>query len=294
MRELTLLEPETVEDAVQLLADHGPEAKVLAGGTAVVLLYNQGLISPTYLVSLAKISGLDHVHHEPGVGLHLGSMTIHRTVERSAVVHDACPLLSAVFHQVANVRVRNQATVGGVVAEADYASDPPAALVALDARVHIDSARGQRTVSMDGFVTDFFETNMGDDEIITGVTVPDLPAGARTAYIKYKSRSSEDRACVSVAAVARMDGSRCDDLRVVVGSVAPTPQELPEALALARGERLTDTLADEIGRQYAEGIEPISDVRGSAWYRERVIRVQVRRAIEQLAVAPSPPDGDAL
>ena len=138
---------------------------------------------------------------------------------------------------------------------------------------------------MAGFVRDFFETAIDPGEIVTGITVPPMQSGSHTAYIKYKSRSSEDRACVSVAAIANIAGGRCEVLRVVVGAVAPTPQELPEATALAAGEPLTGTLADEIGRRYAEGIEPIDDVRGSAWYRVRVIRVLVRRAIEQLATS---------
>jgi carbon-monoxide dehydrogenase medium subunit len=283
LRELTLVEPTTVEEAVRHLDELGDEAKVLGGGTAVVLMFNQGLIAPRYLVSLAKIAELDGIRDEPGVGLHLGASTTHRTVERSATVRRASPLLADVFHQIANVRVRNQATVGGVVAEADYASDPPAALVALGAQVHLTSVGGRRTVPMDGFVRDFFETVIEPNEIVTGISIPPLREGSRTAYIKFKSRSSEDRACVSVAAVARMNGERCDGLRVVVGAVAETPQELTGATALAKGERLTDELADEIARRYADGIEPIADVRGSSWYRRRVIRVQVRRTIQQLA-----------
>ena len=283
MRELILLEPDSVDGATQLLAEHGDEARVMGGGTAVVLMYNQRLIEPHYLVSLAKVPGLDYIRQSGGGELEIGAMTSHRDVERSNLVRQACPLLADVFHQVANVRVRNQATVGGVVAEADYASDPPTALVALDATVHVASSGTSRDLPMRGFVRDFFETILDAGEIVTGVTVPPLPAGGRTAYIKYKSRSSEDRACVNVAVVASIKEGRCEGLRVVVGTVAETPQEVPAAAELAFGEPLHASVIAAIAERYAKEIEPISDIRGTAWYRRRVIQVVVRRALEQIA-----------
>ena len=134
MRELEILEPKTVAEAVRLLAELGDEAKVLGGGTALVLMYTQRLIAPRYLVSLGGIADLDYIHYQPGSGLRLGALTTHRAVERSALVRDKMPILAEVFHRVANIRIRNQATVGGVLAEADYASDPPAVLIGLGAQ----------------------------------------------------------------------------------------------------------------------------------------------------------------
>lgn len=281
MHELEILEPGTVYEAVHLMAELGDEAKVLGGGTALVLMYTQRLIAPRYMVSLGSIPDLDYIRYEPGTGLRIGAMTSHRAVERSPVVREKFPVLADVFHKVANVRIRNQATVGGVLAEADYASDPPSVLVALNARVNVVGSNGQRTLPVDGFIQGFYYTALEPDEIITEVIIPDMPDNTDATYLKYVTRSSEDRPCAGVAAIVQHRNGVCDDLRVVVGAVAPVPQELREAERLAQGQKLTDSVVREVARHYAQGIEPLSDMRGSSWYRKQVIEVLVRRAIEQ-------------
>ena len=135
-------------------------------------------------------------------------------------------MLARAFSLVASPRVRNQATVGGVMADADYASDPPAVLAALGARVLLRSARGERTVDVGELIRGYYETCIAADELLVEVRVP--PSPARAVYRKFRSRSSEDRPCVAVAAVRGLTG-----LRVVVGAVAERPQELPEVCALA-------------------------------------------------------------
>lgn len=281
MQELEILEPKTVDEAVRLMAELGHEAKVLGGGTALVLMYNQRLIAPRHLVSLGQIPDLDYIRYEPGTGLRLGALATHRSVERSPVVREKFPMLADVFHKVANVRIRNQATVGGLLAEADYASDPPSVLVALDAQVGVVGSDGQRTLSLSGFFQGFYQTALAADEIITEVVVPDMPSNTGATYLKFVTRSSEDRPCAGVAALVQERDGVCNDLRVVVGAVAPTPQELREVEEIAYGQKLTDSTVREVARRYADRIEPISDMRGSSWYRKQVIEVLVRRAIEQ-------------
>jgi carbon-monoxide dehydrogenase medium subunit len=187
------------------------------------------------------------------------------------------PALCKAFSLVASPRVRNQATVGGVLADADYASDPPAMLCAHRARVVVSSLRGQRTIPVEELITGYYETSLAPDELVAGVEVP---RADRAVYRKFRSRSHEDRPCVSVAAVSH-EGK----VRVVVGAVAGTLQYVSDACSLAAGQALGGEVASEIGRRYAEAIDPISDVRGSAAYRERVIAVEVRRAVEQLEAA---------
>ena len=277
---MELLEPRSVDEAVSLLAQHADEAKIIAGGTAVVLMLQNRLISPGYLISLGRIGGLDHIRYEPGAGLRIGSLATIRQAETSPPVREHLPVLAETFGEVANVRVRNAATVGGNLAEADYASDPPAVLVGLRARVKVASQRGVREIPLTEFFKDFYETALAEDEILTEVAVPELSPSWRSAYLKYVSRSSEDRPCVGAAAFVDLDeDGLCRELRVVVSAVAETPREVADAEALARGERLTDELIGEVAEQYAEAIDPLSDLRGSAWYREQMIRVFVRRAI---------------
>ncbi len=267
-------EPRALDEVLSLRAEHGDEATIIAGGSFLGIIMNQGFFAPTRLVALRNVPELDYIEADDNV-LRLGAMTSHRAVERSDVVKDGWPTLAFNFSVVASPRVRNQATVGGVVADADYASDPPSMLAALRTRVVARSTRGEREIPMEEFVLGHYETALEDEELITEVRVP--RGDGRSVYRKFRSRSSEDRPCVSIAAVRENGG-----LRVVVGAVAERPQYFPEVCAIAEGERLDGELAAEVGSRYAEEIQPLSDSRGSARYRRRVIAVEVRRALEDL------------
>ena len=192
-------------------------------------------------------------------------------------------MLAETFATVANVRVRNVATVGGVVAEADYASDPPAVLLALDAEVEAQGPKGSRRIPAAKFFVGFLETALARDEVVSAVRVPVPPAGTRGAYEKFVTRSSEDRPCVGVVALARFDGRRCVDLRVVVGAASETPRRYPEIEALGRSTTLRGDVVPTIAAGYANATDALDDMRGSAWYRKAIIEVWVRRAIERAA-----------
>jgi carbon-monoxide dehydrogenase medium subunit len=260
------LAPATLEEALALKAERGDEARVVAGGTFVGILVNQRLLQPEAFLSLQRVPGLDHV--VANGELRLGALTTHRTVELSPVVGEGWPALQRAFALVASPRVRNQATVGGVLADADHASDPPSMLLALDARAVARSVRGVREIPIEELIVGFYETSLEPDELLVEVRVPGGPH--RATYRKFRSRSHEDRPAVGVAA-CRREG----ELRVVVGGVAGRPQWFPE---------LCDPDGDptEIGRAYAEAIDAISDVSGSAAFRRRVVAVEARRALEEL------------
>jgi carbon-monoxide dehydrogenase medium subunit len=269
------LAPSSLDEALALRADHGDGATVLAGGTFLGILMNQGFLSPAVLLSLGRVAGLGGIEAAGG-SLRLGAMATHAAVERSEAVRAGWPVLARAFGLVASPRVRNQATVGGVLADADYASDPPAMLAALGARVVLRSASGTRTVAVEELIRGYYETCIEPDELLVEVVVP--PAPERGVYRKFRSRSTEDRPCVAVAATR--DGGR---VRVVVGAVAGVPQHFPDVCALADGRPLEPALREEIARRYGERVEPIADARGSAAYRRRVTAVEVRRALEELA-----------
>ena len=259
MTEPDWMAPDSLEEALALRAERGDEATVLAGGTFLGILMNQGFLAPSAFLSLGAVPELRKLEVVDGE-LRLGAMVTHRRVEREAT---EWPVLARAFGLVASPRVRNQATVGGVLADADYASDPPAMLAALDARAVLRSPRGEREVTVGELVLGYYETCIEPDELLVEVRVP--PEPARATYRKFRSRSSEDRPCAAVAAV------RGDRLRVVVGAVAETPQDFPD---------LCDGEPDAVAAGYAERIQPLSDARGSASYRRRVIAAEVRRAVE--------------
>jgi carbon-monoxide dehydrogenase medium subunit len=260
--------PTALDEALELRAEHGDDATVLAGGTFLGILMNQGFLSPSAFLSLGRVDALGSIAVVDGE-LRLGAMVSHRAVERSPEVGAGWPMLARAFGLVASPRVRNQATVGGVLADADYASDPPAALAALDARALLRSTRGERELSIGDLILGYYETAIADDELLVEVRVPAPPSAA--VYRKFRSRSTEDRPCVAVAA-ARGDRG----LRVVVGAVAEVPQFFPDICSDGGGD------ARAIGSAYAERITPIADARGSADYRRRVVAVEVRRAVEAL------------
>jgi carbon-monoxide dehydrogenase medium subunit len=257
--------PASLEEALALRAEHG-DATVLAGGTFVGILMNQGFLAPTALLSLGGVEELRGIDVRDGE-LRLGAMARHRAVERSEVVQEGWPVLARAFSLVASPRVRNQATAGGVLADADYASDPPAMLAALNARAVLRGPNGDRSVSVGELILGHYRTCIEPDELLVEVRVPPQPE--RATYRKFRSRSAEDRPCVAVAAARGEDG-----LRVVVGAVAGTPQDFPE---------LCDGAPEEVAAGYAERIAPMSDARGSSEYRRRVIAAEVRRAVEEVA-----------
>lgn len=273
--------PTNLDQALDLRARLGEEATVVAGGTFTGVLVSQGLIQPAAFISLGSLSGLRTVEVKGGE-LRIGAMVTHAAIERSEVVRSGWPSLADTFAAVASRRVRNQATVGGVLCDADYASDPPAMLTALNARARLRSKGGERDVPVGELITGHYQTQLRPDELLVEVTVP-ATRGPST-YLKFKSRSSEDRPCVGVAAVAEMDSDRrCRDLRVVVGAVSDRPQLLPDVCAAARGQRLSDELIADIAHAYAQRVQTLSDVRGSSRYRSHVMEACIRRALGSLA-----------
>jgi carbon-monoxide dehydrogenase medium subunit len=279
---IKFLEPTDLSEALSLLDQHADDSKIIAGGTSVVLMIQQKLIAPTVLISLGRISGHDFIRLEED-GLHIGALTKLRDIEHSDIVKKICPALAHTFRVVGNVRVRNQATIGGNLSAADYAADPPAMLTALDARAQVQGPEKKREIPLNEFFLGFYTTALEPNEILTEVIVPALPSSARAAYHKYTSISAEGRPCVAVGAVADFDDDgKCLDLRIAVGAAVETPQRVREAEALAHGSTLTDELVAMIANEYSLKLDPLTDVRGSAWYRKEMIRVFVKRALEEV------------
>src|SRR5918997_26989 len=185
-RTVEWLAPSSLEDAVALRAERGEDATVVAGGSFLGILMNQGFVQPSALLSLGRVAELRAVEVVGGE-LRLGAMTTHRAVERSVTAQAGWPVLARAFGLVASPRVRNQATVGGVLADADYASDPPAVLAALQARAILRSARGERGVPVAELILGFYETCIEPDELLVEVRVP--PTAGRAVYRKFRSRS---------------------------------------------------------------------------------------------------------
>ncbi|MEE8304068.1 MAG: xanthine dehydrogenase family protein subunit M [Candidatus Tectomicrobia bacterium] len=282
MNEFLFLTPETLEEALALLQQHGDDAKVMAGGTALVIMMKQRLVMPDVLISLHRMRGLDAVEQTDGV-LRLGGLLTHRSAERAPALRTQVPVLADTFAHVATVRIRNMATLAGALAHADPNQDPPITLLALDAQVRMASASGEREMALDGFFTDYYETVLEPEELITEVRVPLPPSHTASAYLKFLPRSADDYATVGVAATVRIDPSTgaCEDCRIAMGCVGVTPLRAHQAENLVRGQQQSDELLREAGEAAQQATDPLSDTRGSAAYKRSMAGVFVRRALDQ-------------
>ena len=275
-------EPDSVLEALDLLARHGEDAHLVAGATAFTLLWRQGLLRPGHVIGLRRIASLGGITSS-GHGLVIGATVTHREVERSQEVARYCPAITWTFASVATVRIRNQATLGGNLAHADPAQDPPPMLMALGAQVVAASADGERTIALDELFVDVFTTSLRPGEILTAVRFPALAPGTRATYLKFLPRTADDYATVSVAAMLRVgDDGNVADVRVALGACGPTPVRARSVEAALRGSRPdAKRIADAAVRVTAD-IQPFDDVRGSAAYKRDMARVWTERALTSL------------
>jgi len=274
--------PKNLKEVHASLKEFGTDAKLIAGGTALIIMMKQRLVQPSCLVSLRSVRGLNGIEIKDG-GLRIGGLATHRAVESSPLVRRRIPLLAETYHHVGTVRVRNMATVGGGLAHADPNQDPPPTLIALGATVKATSANGSRVIPLDTFFTDYYETVLNPDEIITELFVPKLPANSGAAYLKFLPRTADDYATVSAAAVLTLDKNKktIADARIALGSVGTTPIRATAAEAVLRGQPLKAEAFVEAGEKAKEAVDPVSDFRGSAGYKKEMAAVFVRRALER-------------
>jgi carbon-monoxide dehydrogenase medium subunit len=283
LRPFEYVESKTVDDAVAALRQGGEDARLIAGGTALVPLMKHAVLRPSLLVSIAKVPGLADVVATGADGVRIGAGATHWAVSHAAAVRERSPLLAYACARVASPTVRSMGTLGGNLCYGESASDPSPALLALRANVRLHGPGGERTVPITEFFTGLYDTALVEAEVLTRIDVPAMPPGARWRYLKWTPRAQEDKALVGLAAMLVVDGRRCRLARLGLGGVGVSP------VALARTEQaLEDQELDAvaIGRAAdaaADEVEPMDDLQGSAEYRRDMLRVWVRRVVTGLA-----------
>jgi carbon-monoxide dehydrogenase medium subunit len=284
MRPFQLHQAESVADALRLLEQHGDDdTHLMAGGTSLVLLMQLGLMEPARIISLRRVEELNGIARTPDGGLEMRALATHRQLELSPDVQAYCPALAETFGHVATVRIRNQATVGGNLAHADPAQDPPPMLLALDAQVEVHSRSGARVFPLEELFVDYLTTTLQPGEILTAVRLGPLPDGTRATYKKFLPRTRDDYATVSVAATLRLDADgRCQDARVALGGVASVPLRARKVEDALRGQELTNERIAEAATLVTDLVDPPDDARGSANYKRRMARVWTDRALREL------------
>lgn len=281
MRPFTYHQPDDLPEVCALLGRYGQGAKLVAGGTSLVNLMKQQLVQPEHVISLQNMTaGLAEIGLENG-RLRVGSLVTHRELETSTLVRSSVPLLAEAYRRVATVRIRQRATVGGGLAQADAAMDAPAVWQVLDAQIHVVSGKGERSIPAREFFTDFLTTVIEPEEVIVGVSAPVPPASARWSYQKFLPRSQDDYATVSVAVLLELaDDGKIASALVGLGSCGPTPILARNTSAALAGKLPTPELLAQASRLVADEIDPLDDVRGSAAYKKEMAKVFTRRALE--------------
>ena len=265
--------PTTIDEAIALLAKHGDDAKVLAGGHSLIPAMKLRLARPRIVIDIARIANLSDIR-EVGGRIAIGALTTHRAVETSALLKSKCPLLAETAAVIGDVQVRNKGTIGGSLVHADPAADYPAAILALDAEIEVAGPRGRRTIRAADFFVDLLQTSLAADEILTEVRVSATPR--TVAYIKTEQKAS-GFALAGVAVVVGAEG-----IRIGVTGVAATAYRAAAAEQVLAGQSSpsAETIALAAARA-ADGVDPLSDIHASAEYRAHLARVNTRRALEK-------------
>ena len=275
-------DPRTVDDTLALLAQHGDDCKVLAGGQSLVPLMNFRLARPGRLIDVNGVEELAGIKREQG-RLIIGALTRQAHVERSNVVAEGWPLVHDAIGWIGHSQIRNRGTVGGSVAHADPAAELPAVFAALDATFHVRSKRGPRTLTWRQFFVSEFTTALAPDELVTAVEVPAQDPATGMAFVEFARRHG-DFALGGAAVTLRLgrDG-RCEKATIALLSAGPAPVRAEAAEGGLAGSKVDDAAIASAAAEAVRGLHPTSDLHGSSEYRVRLLRTMTERALTQAA-----------
>jgi CO/xanthine dehydrogenase FAD-binding subunit len=275
-------DPATVDEALALLAEHGEEAKVLAGGQSLVPLLNFRLARPERLVDVNRLEPLVYVRADDGV-LRLGALTRQAAIERSPEVAARVPLLADAIALVGHVQIRNRGTVGGSVAHADPAAELPAALAALEARYHVRSHAGERVIESGEMFVTHLTTALEPDELLAEIEVPLPPPRTGAAFVEFARRHGDFALGGAAVLLTLDDAGTCTRARIGLLAAAPTPVRAYEAEAWLVGVRLDEAAAAEAAARAVADVHPTGDIHGGSEYRHALIESLVQSALLQAA-----------
>ncbi len=303
MKKFDYLRPQTLEEALSLLDQHGKKAKLIAGGTDVIVMIKQKTMMPEVLISLRGIPGLDQIQYNGA--LRIGALVSHRAIEKSEVIRKEFSALADAADVLGSIQIRNVATIGGNICTAAPSADTATPLLVLGAQVKIKSLREERTVPMEEFFTGPGETILRKGEIVTEIIIPKPLPYTGSAYWKLQRRLALDLPILGVSVLVSLDKGTvscadllcrtspissilhamerdeltCKEIRIALGVAAPTPIRAPKAENLLRGKKLSDELLEEVANTASMEAQPRDSIRGEAWYRREMIRVLVKRMV---------------
>lgn len=279
MRRFHLALPRSIEDCLKLLAERGPEAKLVAGGTDLLPQMKNGLIKPAAVIDLSGVADLRVLRREDGAGLRVGASVAAREIELDPYTRSAYPALAESGALVGSVQIRNLATVGGNLCNAAPSADMAPPLLALDAEAIIAGPRGRRRVPMADFFTGVRRTVLAPDELLVELIVPAPGPRSGGQYLRHTPRRELDIAVVGVASQITLSDGVCRKARIALAAVAPTPIRATAAERALEGQPLTAQQIARAAQLAVEAARPISDQRGSADFRRHLVGVLTRRTL---------------
>jgi CO/xanthine dehydrogenase FAD-binding subunit len=280
-------DPETVEEAVALLGEHGYDAKVLAGGQSLVPLLNFRLARPAVLVDLNRIRDLDYIREQNG-SVAIGAMARQSRLEQDRAIDAKCGVLREAVTFIGHPQIRNRGTVGGSIAHADPAAELPAIALALDAELTVAGTGGRRTIPASDFFVGLMTTALEPTEMLTEVRLPALPPGSGWALEEFALRHGDFALAGAVAVVTLDEQGRCATARLAAIGMGEVPFRDRDAEALLQGQTVTDKLLDEVAGQISRKVDPASDMHASAQQRRSMVGVLSRKAVKRAAERARP------
>ena len=301
MKKFDYLKPKTLEEALSLLAQHGKKAKLIAGGTDVIVMIKQKAISPEALISLRGIPGLDQIQYDGT--LRIGGMVTHRALEKSELIRKEFSALADAVDALGSIQIRNVATIGGNICTAAPSADTATPLLILGTQVKIKSLKEERMVPIEEFFRGPGETILKKGEIVTEFVIPKPLPNTGSAYWKHQRRLALDLPILGVSTLLTLDKGTvscsdmlcttspissilhtmeqdqliCKEVRIALGVAAPVPIRATKAENLLRGKKISDELLEEVAETAVKEAQPRDTIRGEAWYRSDMIKVLVKR-----------------
>jgi len=270
--------PKTMTEALSVLQEYGPKVTIVAGGTDVVVNMHHGKLKPEVIVYIGNL-GLEEIKEE-GNHLVLGALTKIAAIAASSLLKKKAPLLPMAASSLGNPLTRNQATVGGNLVSASPAADMAIGLLGLDGEVTLVSSRGQRQVALADFFTGYRQTVKKADELLTAIRIP--LKDIKGTFLKLGRRQASSLSVVNVScALSISQGGNCEEARLTLGAMAPTPIRATKAEGLLKGEKVTEALIEKAAQAAVDQTQPIDDGRATAWYRKKAAQVLVARALKQ-------------
>jgi len=278
IKEFEYFAPSTLSETISLLAKYKGNAKIFAGGTDLLIQMKQRKLTPEYLIDIKNISELNYIKYNEDEGLKIGALVTHSSLANSEIIQEKFNILAEASLAVGSVQTRNRGTIVGNICTSSPSADTPPALIALDARLKLISAKGERIVKIKDFFTDPFKNILKETELLTEIQVPNLPPNSGGAYLWLPKITAVDETLVGVGVVITVEdltNKICANARIGLGSVAPTPIRAKMAEKFLKGKRIEDIICKQAGEIAANEASP----RSRAEYRREMVKVFVKRAL---------------